>query len=780
MKKFNQTIVKYLLILLFLSSMHGVIAQVKIGENTETISPYALLELEGTNKGFILPRLTSAERDAAFPQDTPVGTMIFNTDENVVQYFMEEIDPSSKQRTGLRVWENASDESPIMAETLPETGELGQLFFNQQNNMLYYYTSNGWVVLSSGGVVGNLPADIVFLGDTLSYVSNGVTSTLDLTHLASLASPTLTLTETRLGISNGNTVDLREAIDARIAASGLSTNSTSEVVTATGPAGPAGAPGAPGAAGQDGAGFLVAAGAPSTAVNSPTFYVNSTNGDQYYNPGGGSTWTLLPNSDNQNLTASALSGNNTMTLAISNGNTITLDFSSITGGTGTDSQTLTASALSANNTMTLAISNGNTITLDFSTLNAASSTDSQTLRFGSATTTQTTLDITDGNSLTLQASGSLSFNQTGTDTLELVVTQTDATLLIDADGNTQVQVEEGSNDDTIRFDTAGLERMVITPTGNVGIGKTTGLSAPLSVNVSSTVTEARLLDLISNDSRNLSLLQPNTAIGSDPFTWATPNAIQWRIDTTDAMIIDASGNVGIGTTSPVQNLTVDGSARITEGLFDSFNQAGKLGQVLSSTATGTNWIDTYAPNSGTQTNTTLRWDGTTWVENQGLVSDGSKVTSITTDLMLAANTTTSGTLTANATTTLGGALVDSRGNAGSGGQVLSSTGSQTSWISIAGTVTATSSNYTAHVDDDTILVLPAAAVTITLPTISGTDNGKKLTIKRGNVYAGTSDTLAIVPSSGTIDGAANLQLNLSYQGYTLQAFAGNWYITQRF
>ena len=48
--------------------------------------------------------------------------------------------------------------------------------------------------------------------------------------------------------------------------------------------------------------------------------------------------------------------------------------------------------------------------------------------------------------------------------------QTDATRIIDADSDTQIQLEEGPDDDTIRFDTAETERAVITATGNVGIG----------------------------------------------------------------------------------------------------------------------------------------------------------------------------------------------------------------------------------------------------------------------------------------------------------------------
>ncbi len=44
------------------------------------------------------------------------------------------------------------------------------------------------------------------------------------------------------------------------------------------------------------------------------------------------------------------------------------------------------------------------------------------------------------------------------------------TQIADADGDTKVQVEESPDEDTIRFDVAGTERMTITPSGNVGIG----------------------------------------------------------------------------------------------------------------------------------------------------------------------------------------------------------------------------------------------------------------------------------------------------------------------
>jgi hypothetical protein len=50
-----------------------------------------------------------------------------------------------------------------------------------------------------------------------------------------------------------------------------------------------------------------------------------------------------------------------------------------------------------------------------------------------------------------------------------------------------------------------------------------------------------------------------------------------------------SGNVGIGTINPTQELHVQGDVRITGAIYDSSNSAGTSGQVLQSIGTGVSW-----------------------------------------------------------------------------------------------------------------------------------------------------------------------------------------------
>ena len=294
---------------------------------------------------------------------------------------------------------------------------------------------------------------------------------------------------------------------------------------------------------------------------------------------------------------------------------------------------------------------------------------------------------------------------------------------------------------------------------------------------------------------------------------------------TGALVVENNATV-TGTLAVTGNTTVTGDV-VVEGstslatttlgavLQDYEGDKGTAGQVLSSTGTSTNWVDNFAPDAGTVTNTSLRWNGTAWVENQGLQSDGSATTSLTTelqvgnnatvtgtlevsdnatitgalvvennatvtgtlavtgnttvtgDLVVAANTTASGTLTANSTTTLNAALVDAEGNPGTAGQVLSSTGTQTNWISIStDSITDTDTDTKIQVeegsDDDTIRIDAAGVEVSAIDSSTFAVQGANFTVKgptsvatqTANTNPGTAFTTILdisTADSSTID-----------------------------
>ena len=76
--------IKYILFLVFpLSLLWG---QVKIGEHIDVLNPAAILELESTTQGLLLPRLTTAQRDSIPIHKNTEGLLIFNVNSNTIQY----------------------------------------------------------------------------------------------------------------------------------------------------------------------------------------------------------------------------------------------------------------------------------------------------------------------------------------------------------------------------------------------------------------------------------------------------------------------------------------------------------------------------------------------------------------------------------------------------------------------------------------------------------------------------------------------------------------------
>jgi len=129
------------------------------------------------------------------------------------------------------------------------------------------------------------------------------------------------------------------------------------------------------------------------------------------------------------------------------------------------------------------------------------------------------------------------------------------TALADADGDTLIQVEESADEDTIRFDTAGTERMVIKSDGNVGIGTATPANTlhvqkdvddfvvKIENDGNSTSSDGLWLDTRWNTATN-TVLKVTSNSGGDDFFY-----------------IKGDGKVGIGTATPTGgNLEINGGS----------------------------------------------------------------------------------------------------------------------------------------------------------------------------------------------------------------------------
>jgi len=102
------------------------------------------------------------------------------------------------------------------------------------------------------------------------------------------------------------------------------------------------------------------------------------------------------------------------------------------------------------------------------------------------------------------------------------------------------------------------------------------------------------------------------------------------------------GNVGVGTTNPLQNLDIRGNLRITGAIYDGFDNVGLSGQILSSTGTKVQWINVSSANVGSANSIGINLDSSnssryiTFVDN----TSGTNIVKVDSDLIYNPNTNT--------------------------------------------------------------------------------------------------------------------------------------------
>mgnify|MGYP006874404855 CR=1 FL=1 len=149
--------------------------------------------------------------------------------------------------------------------------------------------------------------------------------------------------------------------------------------------------------------------------------------------------------------------------------------------------------------------------------------------------------------------------------------------LEDGDSDTKIQVEETADEDKIRFDTAGTERMIIDASGNVGIG-TTSPDAKLDISVAKSATRPTIgagTQLLIESTANTSAFTAMSILGGNSSGasqinlgdvndenvgqigyYHADNSMRFVVNANERARIDSSGNVGIGTTSPSDKLSI--------------------------------------------------------------------------------------------------------------------------------------------------------------------------------------------------------------------------------
>ena len=154
---------------------------------------------------------------------------------------------------------------------------------------------------------------------------------------------------------------------------------------------------------------------------------------------------------------------------------------------------------------------------------------------------------------------------------------------------------DGVDDGSLIFSTnnanAGIaERMRITDDGKVGVGT----DSPNSTFSISGLGSANRLTFQGLDSdgwwfdRDINVTMTSRITARYGLFFDFENG---GISTNNVLSIIDNGKVGVNTDNPTQELHVSGNMRLTGAFYDVNNNTGNSGQILSSTATGIDWVD---------------------------------------------------------------------------------------------------------------------------------------------------------------------------------------------
>jgi len=202
--------------------------------------------------------------------------------------------------------------------------------------------------------------------------------------------------------------------------------------------------------------------------------------------------------------------------------------------------------------------------------------------------------------------------------------------------------------------------------GNFGIG-----SAPTaygSLNVlgigSAASAGGAIIDIVGTSGRLASIYTESSGklvLTADPTNAQASSALEFNVDGTNAMFINSSQQVGIGTASPSELLHVAGNFKLSDGADRSIKGPANANLVISNNASSSAHGIKFSTDGGTTTDV--------FIQDGGSVGIGT--------------TSPSQKLHIDGSARITGAIYDSNNAAGTSGQVLSSTGTGTDWVSLS-------------------------------------------------------------------------------------------------
>ena len=148
-KKNLKDMKKYIFFFFLLIGFNQLIsAQVKIGDVTTKADPSSVLELQSTDRGLLISRLTTAQVNAILNPAT--GLLVYNTDLSALQVNVGT--PASAQWVSVVVYQGTSGSGAMMVSVgttaqRPATPKAGMIRFNTDTNTFEGYNGTSWITL---------------------------------------------------------------------------------------------------------------------------------------------------------------------------------------------------------------------------------------------------------------------------------------------------------------------------------------------------------------------------------------------------------------------------------------------------------------------------------------------------------------------------------------------------------------------------------------------------------------------------------------------------------